>query len=70
VARKARRDHGAVMRRGRLILVLVLLCGAIGSYAGWPRKADLNRDNPDRSCPTSFFKATKKPRTMPELLSC
>lgn len=34
-------DHGAVMRRGRPILVLALVCGALGIYAGWPRKPDL-----------------------------
>ena len=34
------------MRRGRLILVLALICGAIGTYAGWPRKADLRAFDP------------------------
>jgi hypothetical protein len=39
-------DHGAVMRRGRFVLVLALICGAIGSYAGWPRRADLRAFDP------------------------
>ena len=34
------------MRRGRPILILVLICGAIGSYAGWPRKPDLRTFGP------------------------
>jgi hypothetical protein len=34
------------MRRGRTIFVLVLIVGAVGIYAGWPRKADLRAFDP------------------------
>jgi hypothetical protein len=34
------------MRRGRIIFVLVLIVGAVGIYAGWPRKADLRAFDP------------------------
>jgi hypothetical protein len=34
------------MRRGRLVVVVTLICGAIGISAGWPRKADLRAFDP------------------------
>jgi hypothetical protein len=41
--RPARRDfdHGAVMRRGRIVLVVALIAGAVRIYMTWPRRPDL-----------------------------
>lgn len=39
-------DPGAVMKRGRIILVVVLIAGLVGVYAGWPRKPDLRAFDP------------------------
>lgn len=34
------------MKRGRIILVVVLIAGLVGVYAGWPRKPDLRAFDP------------------------
>jgi hypothetical protein len=42
----ARCDHGAIMGRSKVILVLALAIGAAGIYACWPRSADLRAFDP------------------------